>query len=244
MTHSCDFRFVLGLNLDLGLPINPVTAIQDAIRNGKNKAAMMMGVIMRQIASYLRQFINAALAAIGLDKTGELSKIFSFAKDIFRQVNYYIKRAAEIVEMASFYYNFVKDITQIVDYLKSLPAYLKSMVQGCIAQFLGSINNFVSMLKSIPGMVTGNIDAMLAQLQSSSQATVDGLNSQIANTSTSNTVSSNVATDIITTVTIYQPDAEHANTLLQFVNDSFQNANVTIVGATANNFSKESMQSP
>lgn len=241
LTHSCDFKFMVGAKLDLGLPINPVTAIQDAIRKGKNKAAMAMSIIMRQISAALRKLINAALAAIGLDKTGELSKLFSFSKDLFRQINLFIQQAAEIVEMASFYYNFVKDIKQIVDYLKSLPAYLKSVVLGCITQFMASIQNFVNMVKTIPGMVNDNIDAMLAQLQSDSQSTIDNLNNQSANNANT---SSNTTSDIITMVTVYQPDEQHANTLLKFVTDSFQNANVTIVNATSNTFSKSLMQTP
>lgn len=241
LSHSCDFRFVLDAKLDLGLPINPVTAIQDAIRNGKNKAAQAMGIIMRQISAALRKLINAALTAIGLDKTGELSKLFSYSKDLFRQINLYIQQAAEVVEMASFYYNFVKDIQQIIDYLKSLPDYLKSVVLGCITQFMNSIQNFVNVLKSIPGMVTGSIDAMLQQLQLDTQSTVDGLNNQSANNANT---SSNTSSEIITMVTIYQPDEEHANTLLKFVTESFENANLTIVNASSNNFSKSDMQSP
>lgn len=246
LAHSCDFRFFVDLQLDLGLPINPVTAMQEAIRSGKNKAALAMGVIMRQIAAQLRKVINLLLSAIGLDKTGELSKIFSYSKDIFRQVNYYIKEAAKVVEMASFYYNFVKDITEIVDYLKKLPDYLKSAVQGCISQFLNSINNFVEMVKSIPGLVGNNIDALLAQLKLDSQSSVDGLNNELSNSANANNsvVSSNTASDIVTTVTINQMDEKYANTVLKFVQDNYANANVVIINATANNFSKDSLQSP
>ena len=238
LTHSCDFKFVVGVNLNIGTLVNPVAAMQDAIRSGKNKAAIAMGIIMRKIATELRRVINLLLEAIGLDKTGELSKIFSYSKDLFRQINYYIKEAAKIVEMVSFYYNFVKDITQIVDYLKNLPDYLKGMVQGCIAQFMGSINNFVDMLKTIPGMVTNNLQALLDQLQSDSQTPVTTLNTQLSAAANANN------SQIITSVTIYKSDEEHANTLLQFIQDNFATANITMNNAAANTYSKNSTQSP
>jgi len=40
--HACDFRYQINLDVGLDTFINPVTAIQSAIKAGKNKAAMQM----------------------------------------------------------------------------------------------------------------------------------------------------------------------------------------------------------
>ena len=179
LAHSCDFRYIINLGtLDIGLGtlVNPVTAIQEAIRSGKNKAAQVMGLVLTQISTKLREVINAIISAISFDPTGQLSLSISIAKDIFREINAITKKVAMAVENASLYYNLVKDITQIVDYLKSLPAKIQAMVQGCITQFLNSINSFINTLKQIPGMYSSNIANMLDQLSGSTQSAATAAN--------------------------------------------------------------------
>lgn len=238
LDHSCDFRYFINLpSVTIGLN-NPVTEIQDAIRRGKNKSAQIISLMLTQMNTYLRQIINGLLPALGMDPSGIASKSYSVAKDLVRQINELTKTAARIAETASLYYNLVKDIQQIVDYLNSLPNRIAAMIQGCITQFLTSINNFIDMLKSIPGMFTSDIQNMLNQLSGTTQSALDTANTNAANANTNSSVSELIS------ITLYNTDADHANLIMDFINTNYGDANVTLANATANSFNKSSMQSP
>lgn len=241
LDHSCDFRYFINLpTITIGLN-NPITEIQEAIRQGKNRSAKLMSLLLTQMNTYLRQIINGLLPALGLDPSGIASKSYSVAKDIVRQINALTKKVAMIAETASFYYNLVRDIQQIVEYLKSLPDRIMAIIQGCIDQFLGSLKNFVDMLKSIPGMFSSDMENMLNQLSGATQTALE-----TANTSgeVTNTPSSNNDISSLISITLYQTDADHANIIMDFINTNYANASVTLANATANSFSKSSMQSP
>ena len=106
----------------------------------------------------------------------------------------------------------------------------------------------INQLKSIPGLVSNNIDALLGELQNNAQSTVINLNtdSQASNNASSNIATSNGTTSITDTFTVmvYNPDAEHANLIMEFINTNFANANVTLANATANSYDKSGTQSP
>lgn len=243
LVHSCDFRYIINLGtLDVGLGslINPVTAIQEAIRSGKNQAAQLMGLLLTQISTNLRTVINAILSTLGFDPSGQLSLAFSIAKDIFREINAITKKVAMVVETASLYYNLVKDITIIVDYLRSLPERILATVQGCIDQFLNSIDAFVNQLKQIPGMYEANITNMLDQLSSSTKTALNTAN----NTNVNNLA--NTTTDIsnLVNITVYNTDAAHANLIMDFISTNYANAEVTLANATANSFNISTSQTP
>lgn len=238
--HACDFRYFINLpKLDIGLSelINPITEIQNSIRAGKNRAQQIMSLLLTQINTQLRLVFNALIPALGLDPSGELSKSWSVAKSVIHKINKITKDIARVAEVASLYYNLVKDITQIVDYLKSLPARILAMVKGCIDQFLNSIQNFINQIKSIPGMFGSDIDNLLNQLSMSTQSASNAANT--ASITTSNTQIS----DIIN-ITIYNTDTEHANLISNFISTNYANANVTMANATANSYNKASTQSP
>jgi hypothetical protein len=239
LSHSCDFRFFINLpTISAGGLVNPIAAIQDAIRSGKNQSAQLMGLILNQMNTTLRQVINALLPALGLDPSGMASKTYSVGKDIIRQINMLTKKIAMIAETASLYYNLVRDIQMIVDYLKSLPARLKAMVQACITQFLGSVNAFVNQLKSIPGLVSNTAQSLLDELGISTQNEIDKQNAAAANNTSNSAIS-----DLVTTITV-NADADHANLIMEFINTNYANANVVFAEASANTFSKSSLQSP
>ena len=67
---------------------DPVKAIQSAIRSGKNRAAQITSLLLTQIGTKLRAVIDAIVTSLGLDASGQLSKTYIVAKDIFRQINY------------------------------------------------------------------------------------------------------------------------------------------------------------
>lgn len=180
LQHACDFRYEL--NLDIGLIglENPVTAIQNAIKSGKNKAAQAIRILVEIMNDKFRLVVDAILKVIGFDPTGKVSLEFTIAKDLFREINKITKKVAKAVELASFYVSLFREIQQIVEYLRSLPDRIKSIVQQCILNFLGSVQNFVSQVQAIPGQIQGTAETMLTQLSNTTKETMTSVQSTAA----------------------------------------------------------------
>jgi hypothetical protein len=246
LEHACDFRYFIdlpSLNIALGQFTNPITEIREAITQGKNRAAQLMSLYLTQINTNLRLVINSLLPALGLDPTGQVSLAYSVAKDLFRKINDITKKIAIVAEMASFYVNLVKDIQAVVQYLQSLPARIKTMVQECVTRFMSSIENFINQLKTIPGVVSSNIDNIFAELGITNEDIAASKNAQ-SNTANSTIANTSPTFSDLIYVTVYNPDADHANTIMNYINENFANASVTLTNATANSFNKSSTQSP
>jgi uncharacterized protein (UPF0147 family) len=180
LQHACDFRYELNLDIGLGGLENPVTAIQNAIKSGKNKAAQAIRILVEIMNDKFRLVVDAILKVIGLDPTGKVSLEFTIAKDLFREINKITKRVAKAVELASFYVSLFREIQQIVEYLNSLPDRIKSIVQQCILNFLGSVQNFVSQVQAVPGQIQGTAETMLTQLSNTTKETMSSVQSTSA----------------------------------------------------------------
>lgn len=177
LEHSCDFRYQLNLDIGLAGLDNPVTAIQNAIKSGKNKAAQAIRILVEIMNDKFRLVVDAMLKLIGFDPTGTVSLEFTVAKDLFREINKITKKVAKAVELASFYTSLFTEIQQIVEYLNSLPDRIKAIVQQCILNFLGSVDNLVTQIKSIPGQVQGTAQTMLTQLSNTTKETMTSVQS-------------------------------------------------------------------
>lgn len=242
LSHMCDFRYFVNipnLNIGLGEFQDPVKAIQSAIRSGKNKAAQITSLLLTQISTKLRAVIDTIVSSLGMDASGQLSKTYTVAKDIFRQINYYTKQAAMIAETASMYYNLVKDIQVVVNYLKSLPQRLQAMLQGCLAQFMGSVNSFVNQLKSMPGVVTNQVSTILNELGVSTQSNITS--AKTAATKQAASAPSNMV-NAISTATVVS-DANHATILTDYINSS-ANAKTVLASAQSNTYDPTKLQAP
>lgn len=252
LSHVCDFRYFVNLpslNIQLGQFTDPIRAIKDAIRGGKNKAAQITSLLLTEISTKLRAVIEALVSSLGMDPSGQASKTFAIAKNIFREINYYTEKAAKIAETASMYYNLVKDIQIVVDYLKSLPQRLQAMLNACIAQFMGSVNSFVNQLKVMPGVVSNQVSTLLNELGVSTQnnlnaATAAQANSALANTSssTSSVANTNNITSIISTA-VYNIDESHVAMVTDYIN-STANANTVLATAQSSTYDPTKLQSP
>jgi hypothetical protein len=73
-----------------------------------------------------------------------------------------------------------REIQQIVEYLNSLPDRIKSIVQQCILNFLGSVQNFVSQVQAVPGQIQGTAETMLTQLSNTTKDTMESVQSTSA----------------------------------------------------------------
>lgn len=192
LAHACDLN--LYLNIDLGLTglVNPVTAIEQAVKNGKLKAAQLVRMAMMKMNQYLRQAVDAIVAAMGSIPGWAFSFTWSEAKAVIRKINRYTKEIAEFVETASMIANFAKQIDQVIAYFKSLPDRLLAIVQDCITRFLKTSSQVATQLKNVPGAVGNNVQSLLDGVIGSSQSTLNGI--QKASTqkasNTANTIAS------------------------------------------------------
>lgn len=240
LDHACDFRYIInftGINLNITAQLEAIQQIKEAIETGKNRAAMVLRATMTIINTALRDVINALLAAVSFDPSGTISLGYSLSKNILREVDLISQQTVERITTFATYYYLVKEITQIVEYLKSLPDRIKAVVQGCITQFLDSIKNFIDQLKRLPGINRSELDGILGQLNDSSQSTLDTIQA------TANAAISNTHNELISVI-VYNPTEDHANTIMNYISTNFANASVTLANASANSYSKSSTQSP
>jgi hypothetical protein len=234
LDHSCDFRYQINIDLGLGTFINPVTAIEQAIKSGKNKSAMLIRLMLGQLNDDLRTVIKSIIATIGLDPSGEFSKQYSIAKDIFRKINEITKQVAAYVELASFYTSLVQDITKIVEYLRSLPTRIQAVIQECIFNFLKSVDNFATQLKAIPGTVQGGATNILNQLTNSTKTTLSTVTASAAAIPVTPALSS----------IINSPTTTSVQTITTYISTTYANTATTLANSKANSYDKTKTQSP
>jgi hypothetical protein len=240
LAHACDFRFELNMDIGLGTLVNPVTAIQNAIKAGKNRAAEMTRFLISQINDGLRLLMKGIILALGFDPTGQVSISVSYAKDLFRKVNEITKKIAEKVENISFVVNMIKDVQQIIDYLNSLPAKFKAIIKECILKFLAAIQNIIDQFKAIPGAVGGNLQGILDSLQKSTDDTSNSISdtSYTANTTPSVAEATQI-TDVVT-----NPDETHAETLSTYITVLVDDATASMNDVVAAAYDPNGMESP
>lgn len=220
--HVCDFRY--NINFDLGISslglINPVTAIQNAIKSGKNKAAMLISSIISQLNDQLRLVIKGILVTLNLDPSGVLSSAYSYVKNIVRQINEITVKIAKVVETISAVYYLITDIQKIIDYLKSLPKRFLALVQDCILNFTSAIKNFTNQILSIPGAIGSSIESVTNELKNTSNGLLESLTEQ-ANSQTGDLppalkgLFTDPTLDHTTVITEYITNTYDANTVMQ-----------------------------
>lgn len=171
LSHSCDFKFIINSgDLSLGLIDNPVTVIKKAIADGKNAAAAIVRSLIGQAVDAFRLTIKGILFALNADPSGLISTAVSTAKKYIREINQKLKEIAEYVAVASLYYNLITEIQQIVDFVKTLPAKVLALIQGCFTNFVNGIKDAAAQVAALPGAAVGGLTGVLSQLNSSSQS--------------------------------------------------------------------------
>jgi len=189
LSHVCDFKFTFSLGLDLGGLINPIAALQNAVKNGKMAAANAIRAAISQLQQGFRLIVTGILSALNLDPTGVASLSFSTAKYYVRLVTEAINRAAQIVYDVSLIVNLAKDLQQIITWIETLPAQLKAIVAHCLTNFKNSLNSTVNNIQSqtnIHNITSGAIN----QLTNSTASYGSTLNSAVVNAVTNPTAAS------------------------------------------------------
>ncbi len=122
LTHVCDFRFIFNIDIfaSLGL-VNPIAAIQRAIRNAKLKAANRMRDLLQKAIEVVKKIMSAITTALNFDATGQISLVVDIAKDTIRRVNQAIEDIADAIESVLEWVFFAQQIIELINWIKSLP---------------------------------------------------------------------------------------------------------------------------
>lgn len=232
LAHVCDFRYALNFDIGLSGLTNPVSAIQNAIKQGKNNAAMFIAMLIEQLNDQFRLAINAIVKAMGFDPSGQLSTVYATLKFKLQDINDYIERVAKYVVIASTVKALIDDIQQIVTYLNNLPARLKAMVQDCIATFMNGAKAFAAQVAAIPGQVGATVDGVAKELQASADSVLSGLNSDLA------AVQIPPALQTI----LSDPNANHGDIITTYLSDTYANTETTLAQSTADAFDPNAMK--
>ena len=210
--------------MNLDVTENPVSIIADAIKSGKNKASMIIRSIINKIIESIRIVKKGVIAALNLDPSGQISRAYSIIQDILRKINYYAKKIAEYVEMAAFIVELVKQLQQIIDYIRSLPERIVNILKECLTTFLGAINSAVGQIKSIPETLVAPLTTLFTDLASNANAITNEIRDS-ANIVTQNTEVA-LPNNFITYIT--SPETANTDELILYYEQVYPNTNVVI----------------
>lgn len=105
-----------------------------------------------QLMQVIRDAINKLIASLGLEPSGEISKLISLAKALLRKLKYIQSIIDEIVDLKNIILDYARKVRAMIDYILSLPAKLIALLQDCLSNFLSSIGSALTDLISIPGL--------------------------------------------------------------------------------------------
>jgi hypothetical protein len=222
LAHVCDFKFIFNFDLDLSLGLtNPLTAIQNAIKNAKMNATNMLRNIVKKTMDLIRAAIDAILATINFDPSGEFSFYFSLGKSILRKINKIIQDIAEAIEIVLTYVFLVQQIQQLIAWIKSLPAKLQGLLADCVKNFTNSIIGVANTVKSIPEQIANLSQSQLNDIAGQFTAAGQALLTSVQTQQTSSNIPAGVAAAL----------SDNTST---GVSDAFQNHVTTVTTATDN----------
>ncbi len=222
--HSCDFKFLINFaDLNIGVIENPITLIKNAIAQAKNKASAIIQAALAKIVDGLRLITKGIIVAMNLDPSGQISKIFSILKDIVRKINYYAKLIAEYIGAVALIVELVRQLKQIIEFIKSLPARILAILKDCLTTFLSGVTDAINKVQVIPGTIAAGLENVFSDLAESTDQAISDIQE------TANTVSSNTA-NLPNNFIIYVTAPETANTqeLINYYAEVYPNTNVVI----------------
>lgn len=235
LAHACDFRFLINFgDFNIGGIENPITLIKQSIANAKNKAAAMIRMLLAQLLGNFRIALKGIIIALNLDPTGNLSKIFSEVKDAIRTINYYSRKLAEVIGNIALIVALVKELQQIIDWIKTLPQKVLALLKDCLATFQSAVKAATNQITAIPGQVSNGVLGAFQSLQTSTESAIS--QSQAA----ANTA--NIPNTLITLIT--SPDTANVNVLTQYITSEYPNANVIITNSEQSSFNVANTSTP
>lgn len=243
--HSCDFKFLINFG-DLGLDVieNPITLIKNAIANAKNKAAAIIRAALAKIVDGLRLITKGILVAVNLDPSGQIARAYSVLKDIIRKINYYAKLIAEYVGAVALVVELVKQLRQIIEFIRSLPERIIGILRECLTTFLGGVSDAINKVKIIPETIAGGLSDVFQNLADTTSETIeiieDTANTISANTGSANT--SNLPNNFIVFVT--SPETANTQELINYYAEVYPNTNVVFSQYSVESYNVANSTSP
>lgn len=130
------------------------------ITNDLRKDVAIVRLKFSQLMKKVRDFIRGLIASLGLDPSGEISKLVSLAKKILNELKYYRDILLEILDFKEVLIEYARRVRAMVDYILSLPAKLARLLADCLSNFLGAIATVFKELISVPGLegVESNVE--------------------------------------------------------------------------------------
>lgn len=122
------------------------------ITNDLRKDVALARLKFSQLMKKLRDFIRALIAKLGLDPSGEVSKLVSLAKKILNELKYYRDILLEILDFREVLIEYARRVKAMIDYILSLPAKLAKLLADCLSNFLGAIASVFKEMLSVPGL--------------------------------------------------------------------------------------------
>jgi hypothetical protein len=187
LVHSCDFNFLVKLDLGLGPLFELFAAIPDAIKKAKNSAAEVLSYLVKDFMKAIFTALKALQEGLSLDGTGLVSITVNKVKHLVADIQDIVNFIAQVVEDVMSVVYFIQDVEALIKWILSLPQQIINMVIGCLNQFKNSLNQSINQIKSIPGQVEGTIthtiDSIKASVTNTFQSTINGVQSSISSRS-------------------------------------------------------------
>lgn len=134
------------------------------ISNDLKKDIALVRLKFSQTMSIIRAYINELIASLGLDPSGEISKIVSFAKKLLAKIKYLNSILSEILDYKTVLLDFVRNVRAMIDYIASLPEKLARLLSDCLTSFLGAIVGVVKTIVTIPGLENSSENSEIGEL--------------------------------------------------------------------------------
>jgi len=185
LAHVCGFKFNLNFNIDLGLgELTAVkelaTALQRGIQAGKKGVADVVRAKTTELVTTLRTAINTIIKAIGAaDVTGVFSYSFSQLKSLTRKLNSFLSQAAEMAYNAGLAIGVVQGIQELINWIATLPAQIKSVVQNCLTNFTNSVKGVVKTINAVPSQIESSVKSQFSTFTSSLDQSINSIKSQV-----------------------------------------------------------------
>lgn len=228
-THVCDFRFIFNIDIfaSLGL-VNPIEAIQRAIRNAKLKAAIRMRDLLQKAIAVIKKIMTAISTALNFDATGQFSLVIDISKELVRKINKAIEDIADAIESVLEWVFFAQQILEFIQWILSLPEKIKQLLLACIFNFVNSLKQLVASIQAIPQQIA---DATIGQARAIAEQFV-GAAKEVENAARidlNNTIEG-ASPAVLNMIT--DPSEESANSLIFFITQNTPNANATMANTT------------
>lgn len=182
--HNCGFLNELGFASSIISSVTSITSIVNTIKKPKKYGrSAAIRIMFGQISKYVRLAVRAIVDVMAIDPTGIASTIFSQAKAVLRYISkelrYYSRLARNLATIAY----ITTNLNELVNYIKSIPARILSVIKNCVVTFLGSVNQITNAINAIPNITKeGSVGATLTTLKTNTISTVK----QVSNTTVPN----------------------------------------------------------